>query len=179
MVSDRCKKLLETELNKLGLQSVYIALGEVEINGIITTLQVEKLTAALLESGLELMENKKFAVVKQIKTTIDEMISNQYKLEECRIKERVCRILNCNSAYTSHVFSEVEGQTIKQYILAKKIEYVKDLLLRENLNITEISYRLNYSSVAHLSAQFKKLTGLPPSKYKSVHLESKYLATGW
>ncbi len=165
MVSNRCKMLVKAELEKLGIQVIYIELGEAEIEGNLCACLFQKLNDALNASGLELIQDRKSTMVKQIKSSIHEMIFNRSTFEENCITKQLTEILSCNLAHLAHVFSEIEGLTIKQYILSKKIERVKELISQNNLNITEIAYRLNYSSVAHLSAQFKKITGLSPTKY--------------
>lgn len=169
MVSDRCKLLVQSELQKLGLHILNIRLGEIEIVENLNEDSRLLLTRALANSGLELMEDRRSQIVGKVKTAICEMIQNKNNLPKSRISSYLSRVLNCNYIYLSNVFSTIEGKTIEQYILEQRIERVKALIDNDDLNITEISYSLNYSSVAHLSAQFKKLTGSTPSHYKAIH----------
>ena len=155
MVSIRCKMLVKSELEKLGLQFGVVDLGVVDIKGSLTDEQHATLKSALLKSGLELMDDKRSILIDRIKSLIVEMI--HYSDEMPKVK---------NSEYLTNLFSEVTGVTIEQYIINHKIEKIKEFLLYDELSITEISYRLNYSSVAHLSNQFKKATGLTPSYFK-------------
>ena len=166
MVSDRCKLLVETELQKLGLNIVNIRLGEIEIAENLTEDSRLLLTTALTGSGLELIEDRRAEIAEKVKIAINEMIMNKEKIQKARISDYLCNLLNCNYYYISNVFSSKEGITIREYLLNQRIEYVKILIAKNELSITEIAYSLNFSSVAHLSAQFKKVTGSPPTRYK-------------
>lgn len=166
MVSDRCKLLVETELQKLGLNIVNIRLGEIEIAENLTEDSRLLLTTALTGSGLELIEDRRAEIAEKVKIAINEMIMNKEKIQKGRISDYLCNLLNCNYYYISNVFSSKEGITIREYLLNQRIEYVKILIAKNELSITEIAYSLNFSSVAHLSAQFKKVTGSPPTRYK-------------
>lgn len=169
MVSDRCKLLMQSELQKLGLHILNIRLGEIEIAESLSDESKLHLTKALAGSGLELIEDRRSQIVAKVKAAINEMIENKNNLPKSRISCYLSGILNCNYIYLSNVFSELEGKTIEQYLLEQRIERVKSLITTNELNITEISYTLNYSSVAHLSSQFKKLTGSTPSCYKAAN----------
>lgn len=168
MVSLRCKMVVKAELDKLGLAHGVVDLGEVEINGHLSDEQREMLKKALAASGLELMEDKKAILIQKIKNLIVEMV--HYMDEDPKIKYSVYISEQLHHNYTTlaNLFSEATGITIEQYIIAHKIEKAKELLLYDELTLTEISYRLNYSSVAHLSAQFKKVTGLTPTFFKNL-----------
>lgn len=168
MVSLRCKMVVKDELAKLGLHTTLVDLGMVEIMEEISNEDRETLRINLLRSGLELLEDKKSILIEQIKGVIVEMIHYSDETPKVNYSEYISEKLNYDYTYLSNVFSEVKGITIQQFIIINKIERVKELLLYDELNLTEISYKLNYSSVAHLSNQFKKITGLSPSFYKQL-----------
>lgn len=168
MVSLRCKMMVKEELQKLGIESVIIDLGVVEILQDISEQQRELLKSNLEQSGLELLDDKRAILIEKIKNVIVEMIHHSDELPKVNFSEYLSEKLNYDYTYLSNVFSEVKGITIQQFIIIHKIEKVKELLLYDELNLTEISYKLHYSSVAHLSNQFKKITGLSPSFYKSL-----------
>ncbi len=171
MVSIRCKMIVKSELDKLGLHYVKVDLGEADIRDTITPEQRNQLKTALLKSGLELMDDKKAILIERIKNVIVEMVHYEDELPKEKISIYISEKLSHDYTYLANLFSEVTGITIEQYIIAHKIERVKELLIYDELNLTEISYRLNYSSVAHLSNQFKKVTGLTPTYFK--HLKNK------
>jgi AraC-like DNA-binding protein len=173
MVSLRCKMIVKEELKNLGLQYVIVDLGTVEILEDITAHQREQLKANLLRSGLELLEDKKSILIDKIKNVIIEMIHYDDELPAENYSEYISKKLGYDYTYLSNIFSEVKGITIQQYMITHKIERVKELLLYDELNLTEISYLLHYSSVAHLSNQFKKVTGLSPSFFKKLKLKRK------
>lgn len=168
MVSNRCKLMVKMELDKLGLHYGIIDLGEVEVVENISKEQREILKNGLYNSGLELMDDKKAMLIERIKRVIIEMV--HYSEEQPKIKNSVyiSQKLNHDYTYLANLFSEVTGITIEHFIIAHKIERVKELLIYDELNLTQISYLLNYSSVAHLSNQFKKVTGLTPSFFKQL-----------
>ena len=168
MVSIRCKMVVKTELNKLGLHYIIVDLGEVEIKEDITTGQLEQLKIALLKSGLELMDDKKAILIEKIKNTIVEMVHHSDQIIKINFSDYISEKLNHDYPYLSNLFSEVQGTTIEQFIIAHKIERIKELIIYDELNITEIAWKMNYSSVAHLSNQFKKATGLSPSHFKKM-----------
>lgn len=165
MVSNRCKMLVKDELKKLGLHFIVVDLGEVEIMETINAETLADLKRALLVSGLELMDDKKAVLIEKIKNAITEMIHYTEELPKVNYSDFLSQKLNYDYTYLSNIFSEIKGITIQQFIIINKIERVKELLLYEELNLTEISYKMHYSSVAHLSNQFKKITGLSPSHY--------------
>ena len=168
MVSLRCKMMVKEELKKLGLHFVTVDLGVVEILEDITREQRDQLKINLRKSGLELLDDKKSILIDKIKNVIIEMIHYTEDLPKVNYSDYISERLNYDYTYLSNIFSEVKGITIQQFIIIHKIEKVKELLLYNDLNLTEISYKLHYSSVAHLSNQFKKVTGLSPSFYKSL-----------
>ena len=166
MVSLRCKMVVKEELARLGLHYVVLDLGMVEILEDITIEQRELLRSSLLRSGLELLDDKRSILIEKIKNVIIEMIHYADEMPSVNISEYISKKLGYDYTYLSNIFSQVKGSTIQQFIILHKIERVKELLLYDELNLTEISYRMHYSSVAHLSNQFKKVTGLTPSLYK-------------
>lgn len=168
MVSNRCKMAVKEELNKLGLHFIVVDLGEVEIMEELTLDQHDGLKTALLKSGLELMDDKKSILIEKIKNVITEMIHYSDDAVKVNYSFFISEKLGYDYTYLSNLFSMVKGITIQQYIIMHKIEMAKELLLYDELNLTEISYKLHYSSVAHLSNQFKKITGLSPSQFKQL-----------
>ena len=168
MVSLRCKMVVKDELKKLGIEYVYVDLGTVEILEDITKEQRDQLNKNLLLSGLELLDDKKAILIEKIKNVIIEMIHFSDEIPKVNYSDYISQKLNYDYTYLSNIFSEVKGITIQQFIIIHKIEKAKELLLYDQLNISEISYKLHYSSVAHLSNQFKKITGLSPSFYKQM-----------
>ncbi len=166
MVSLRCKLLVKEELIKLGLHYVIVELGTVEILEEITQEQHDDLKKNLLRSGLELLDDKKSILIAKIKAVIVEMIHYSDELPVTNYSDYISEKLDYDYTYLSNTFSEVKGITIQQFIILHKIEKVKELLLYEELNLTEIAYKLHYSSVSHLSNQFKKITGLTPTFFK-------------
>lgn len=168
MVSIRCKMVLKEELDKLGIHYSMLDLGTVEVPDSIEPLQLIKLKVALLKSGLELMDDKKAMLIEQIKNVIIEMIHYSEEVPKVNYSEYISEKLGQDYNHMSKIFSEVKGITIEHFIIAHKIERVKELLMYDELNLTQISYMLNYSSVSHLSQQFKKVTGLTPSFFKHI-----------
>lgn len=173
MVSLRCKMMVKEELKKLGLRYVVVDLGMVEILEDITAEQRALLKIALLKSGLELMDDPKAILIERIKNVIVEMIHYSEELPKINYSNYISEKTGHNYTYLSNLFSEVKGSTIEHFIIAHKIERVKELLLYDELNLTQISYKLNYSSVAHLSNQFKKVTGLTPTFFKKLRNKRK------
>ena len=168
MVSLRCKMLVKEELKKLGFQNIIVDLGTVEMLEDITAKQRQQLKENLLRSGLELLDDKRSILIERIKNVIIEMIHYADELPTMNYSDYISEKLDHDYTYLSNIFSEVKGSTIQQFIILHKIEKVKELLLYDELNLTEISYKLHYSSVAHLSNQFKKVTGLSPSFFKQL-----------
>lgn len=173
MVSLRCKMMVQEELKRLGLKYIVVDLGVAEVFEDITENQRQQLKENLLKSGLELLDDKKSILIEKIKTVIIEMVHYSEELPKQNYSEYISYKLGYDYTYLSNTFSEVKGITIQQFIIMHKIERVKELLLYDELSLTEISYRLNYSSVAHLSNQFKKITGLSPSFYKQLKQKRK------
>lgn len=165
MVSARCKIVVKEELKKLGLHFILVDLGEIEIMENITPDVRGQLKAALLNSGLELMDDKRAMLIEKIRTAIIEMVHYNGTIK-INFSNYLSEKLNHDYTYLANLFSEVQGTTIEQFLISHKIERIKELIIYGELNITEIAWNMNYSSVGHLSNQFKKVTGLSPSHFK-------------
>jgi AraC-like DNA-binding protein len=168
MVSIRCKMVVKAALDSLELPYGAVELGEVEVNGNLEPDQRIQLKMILLKSGLQLMDDKKAILIEKIKNIIVEMIHYSEEQPQTNFSHYLSEKIGYNYTYLANLFSAATGTTIEHYIIAQKIEKVKELLLYDELNLTEISYKLNYSSVAHLSNQFKKITGLTPTFFKKL-----------
>ena len=168
MVSNRCKMAVKEELKKLGLHYIIVDLGEVEIMEELFGEEMEQLKIALLNTGFELITDKRAALIEKIKITIIEMVHHTHELIKLNFSDYLSEKLNYDYTYLANLFSEVQGTTIEQFIIHHKIERIKELIIYDELNITEIAWKMNYSSVAHLSNQFKKITGLSPSHFKQL-----------
>ena len=168
MVSIRCKMVVKAELDRLGLHYTMVDLGEADIKEQITYVQREQLKTGLLKSGLELMEDKRAMLIEKIKNVVIEMVHYADELPKVKNSEYLSDKLHRDYTYLANLFSGATGNTIEHFIITHKIEKVKELILYDELNLTEISYKLNYSSVAHLSNQFKKITGLTPSFFRTL-----------
>ncbi|MDR3705740.1 MAG: AraC family transcriptional regulator [Paludibacteraceae bacterium] len=168
MVSMRCKMLVRDELSKLGLHFVMPDMGVVEIMEEITDEQRMDLRTALSISGLELMEDKKSVLIEKIKAVVIEMVHYSDELPKTNFSDFLSEKLHYDYTYLANLFSEVHGSTIEQFIILHKIERVKELIVYDEFNLTEIAWKMHYSSVAHLSNQFKKVTGLSPSHFKQL-----------
>ncbi len=166
MVSLRCKMIVKQELETLGLRHGMIDLGEVEIKEAFDHEEHEKLRLALLRYGLELLENKKAVMIERIKSMVIEMVHYSDDFPLHKNSEFLSEKLNQNYTHLATIFSEACGITLEKYIIAHKIEKAKELIIYDELNLTEISYKLGYKNVSHLSSQFKKMTGLTPSFFK-------------
>ena len=174
MASMRCKLAVKEVLNKLGLHSVVVELGTVEIMEELTREELDELKKELAAIGLELLDDRRMILIERIKGVIIELVHYTDELPHINYSDYISEKLNYDYTYLANVFSEVKGTTIQQYIISLKIERVKELLMYDELNLTQIADLLNYSSVAHLSNQFKKITGRSPSFYKPLK-ERRYV----
>lgn len=168
MVSIRCKMMVKAELEALNLHFRSVELGEIDIVENILPEVLFKLKKALARTGLELMDDKKAILIERIKGVIIEMVHYADEQPKYKFSQYLSEKLEYDYTYLANLFSEVTGTTIEHFIISHKIERVKELLIYDELNLTEISYLLNYSSVAHLSTQFKKVTGLTPTFFKKI-----------
>lgn len=160
--------IVQSELERLGLHFILVELGEVEIKENLSSEKLTQLKTALLKFGLEIMEDKKSMLIEKIKNIIVQMIHYSDEAPVLNFSDYLSEKLNYEYNYLSNLFSEVKGITIERYIIAHKIERAKELLLYNELTLTEIASKLHYSNVAHLSTQFKKVTGLTPSFFKQM-----------
>jgi AraC-like DNA-binding protein len=166
MVSNRCKTAVKEELKKLGLHFIVVDLGEVEIMENLSADNRNLVKNALLSAGFELIDDKRAILIERIKNTVIEMVHHSEELIKTNFSVFLSEKLNHDYTYLANLFSEIQGTTIEQFIISHKIERIKELIIYGEENITEIAWRMNYSSVAHLSNQFKKVTGLSPSHFK-------------
>ena len=173
MVSLRCKMLVKEELNKLGIKFQGVDLGMVDIFEDLNQEQHDILKVNLLKSGLELLDNKRSILIEKIKSVIIEMIHYSDEVPRVNYSDYISEKLDYNYNHLASLFSEINGTTIANYIIINKIERVKELLLYDELSLTEISLMMEYSSVAHLSHQFKKITGLTPTYFKKIKKHKK------
>lgn len=168
MVCNRCIMVVQNELDKLNLDVKSIKLGEVSLLEEPTAEQKERLQQVLTPLGFELIDDKKSRVIEKIKNTIIGLVHHEEFDSKINLSNLLSSELQHDYSYLSNLFSEVEGTTIEKYYIAQKIEKVKELLVYDELTLSEIAFRLNYSSVAYLSNQFKKITGLTPSHFKKI-----------
>jgi AraC-like DNA-binding protein len=167
MVSLRCQMLVKEELKKLGLHYI-VEMGQADIMEDITSDQREQIRIALLRSGLELMDDKRAILIEKIKKVVIEMVHYTDELQKVNFSDYLSEKLDYDYTYLANLFSEIQGTTIEKFIISHKIERVKELIIYGELNLTEIAWNMHYSSVAHLSNQFKKITGLTPSHFKNL-----------
>ena len=168
MVSIRCKMIVKSELAKLGLNYSMVDLGEANTIEDVTDAQRNELRISLMKSGLELMDDKKSILIEKIKNVIVELVHYTEENLKVNFSEFLSEKLDYDYTYLSNLFSEVQGTTIEKYIIYHRIERVKELIVYDELNLSEIAFKMHYSSVAHLSNQFKKITGLTPSHFKKL-----------
>lgn len=173
MVSNRCKMIVKSELEKLGLHFMVLGLGEVEIMETLSDERKTLLNDRLNEWGLSLINDKKSVMIERIKNTIIELIHYTDKQIKINFSDYLSQKLNYDYTYLSNIFKENQGTTIEHFLLTHRIEKAKELLVYDELNVTEIADKLHFSNVAHLSNQFKKMTGLTPSYYKHLKLKRR------
>jgi YesN/AraC family two-component response regulator len=168
MVCIRCKLVVKDELTKMGLHYTSVELGEAEIVESLSPDQLDQIRSALLRSGLELMDDKKSVLIQKIKNVIIEQVHYSEEPLTINFSQFLSEKLDHNYTYLANLFTEVQGTTIEKFIIAHKVERVKELLVYNELTLTEIAYKMHYSSVAHLSTQFKKVTGLTPTFFRNL-----------
>jgi len=173
MVSLRCKMVVKDELKKLGLHYVVVELGTVEILENIAQAQYDQLNTNLKRSGLELLDDKRGILIEKIKNVIVELVHYSDEVPNINFSDYLSEKLGYDYVYLSNLFSEVKGITIQTFIIQHKIERAKELILYDELNLSEIAFKLHYSSVAHLSNQFKKVTGLTPTFFRSIAMKKR------
>ncbi len=168
MVCSRCKMVVKEQLKKFGLHPVNVELGEVNISEEINATQKKQLNQVLLSFGFVLIDDKKSRMIEKIKNAIIDLVRYSEEQLKTNLSEHITSQLNHDYNYLSNLFSEVEGTTIEQYFIAQKIEKVKELLVYDEFSLSEIAMQMNYSSVSHLSKQFKKVTGFTPTYFKQL-----------
>lgn len=174
MESECCIALVKNELHKLGLQCKIKDLGKVELNGDVSREKLQLFNDALRNAGLELIGDKNSVVVEKIKTAVYQWIYLTDSFEKPNFSEYLSKNINRDYTYLSNLFSRDQGITIEKYIIAQKIDRVKELIMYTELSLVDIAYKLQYSSVAHLSNQFKKVTGLTPSSFRQVRNTNRF-----
>lgn len=173
MVCNRCILVVQNELDKLGLKTKNVKLGEVILEEEPTAEEKQQLEAVLVPLGFEVIDDRKSRIIEKIKNIIIDLVHHQNNDSKNNLSEVLSTELNHDYNYLSNLFSEVEGTTIEKYFIAQKIERVKELLVYDELSLSEIAFQLNYSSVAYLSNQFKKVTGLTPSHFKQIREDKR------
>lgn len=173
MVCNRCIMVVQNEMDKIGLKVENIQLGEVTLEKEPTSVERAALEGALVSLGFQVIDDKKSRMIEQIKNVIIDLVHHQNNDAKTNLSDILSEKLNHDYNYLSNLFSEVESTTIEKYFIAQKIEKVKELLVYDELSLSEIAFRLNYSSVAYLSNQFKKVTGLTPSYFKQIKEEKR------
>lgn len=168
MVCPRCIMVVKAQLEKLGIEARSVELGEVTLKYELSEPAKKELNKALNELGFSLIDNKRSRLIEQVKTLIIELIHKENNKLKMNLSGYIVQEMHYDYSYISNLFSEITGTSIEKYFIAQKIERVKELLVYDELSLSEIADNLNYSSVAHLSAQFKKVTGLTPTYYKQI-----------
>jgi AraC-like DNA-binding protein len=173
MVCDRCKMVVRSELEKLGYSPLSVELGEVITDRMLSDKDMKLLDNRLNELGFALIKDKKTELTERIKTSIIELVHLQDNELRINLSDFLSSKLNQDYGALTKLFSETEGTTIEKYFISQKIEKVKELLEYDELTLSEIAYKLNYSSVSHLSNQFKKTAGVTPSAYKNLRIQKR------
>lgn len=173
MVCYRCKIVVGRIMKMNNIETNHIELGEVELTNPIDEQQLNLIKNELEEVGFELIDNKRSKLIEQVKTLIIQLIHQENSELKVNLSDYLSEKTNLDYKYISNLFSEMEGQTIEKYFIHQKIEKVKELMVYDELSLSEIAFQLNYSSVAHLSAQFKKITGLTPSVFKQLNKHNR------
>lgn len=173
MVSNRCKMAVNELCKELGMHVLSVELGEVEVSDSISENNLILLRKALHEIGFELLEDKRTVLIEKIKNTIIDMVHHSDEIIKVNFSDYLSEKLNYDYTYLANIFSEVQGISIEHFIISHKIERIKELIIYDELNITQIADMMNYSSVAHLSMQFKKVTGLTPTSFKKLKLKKR------
>ena len=173
MVCNRCIMVVQDEMKKLGLEIIKMKLGEVTLEKELTSHERDALQGALVPLGFQLIDDKKSRIIEQIKNVIINLVPYEDNDAKTNLSDILSGKLNHDYNYLSNLFSEVESTTIEKFYIAQKVEKIKELLVYDELSLTEIAFQLNYSSVAYLSNQFKKVTGLTPSHFKQIREDKR------
>ena len=173
MVSNRCKMAVNELFRELGLHVLSVELGEVEVSDSISENDFISLKRGLYDLGFELIEDKRTLLIERIKKTVIDMVHHSDEIIKVNFSDYLSEKLNYDYTYLANIFSEVQGLSIEHYIISHKVERIKELIIYDELNITQIADKMNYSSVAHISMQFKKVTGLTPTSFKKLKLKKR------
>ncbi len=168
MVCDRCKMMVRQELERAGLSPETVGLGEIEFSQVLTPQQITIVEDALTPLGFEMIDDRKSRLIEQIKKAVIELVYYTEEMPKVNLSTHLIQKLHYDYSHLSNLFSSIEGTTLEKYFIAQKIERVKELLVYDEMTLSEISFQMGYSSVAHLSNQFKKVTGLTPSHFKTI-----------
>ncbi len=168
MACESCKVVVKDALKELDISPVKVELGEIETKEDLTDEEKKELNSKIKKAGLELLENKQGVLIEKIRKVIIDYVYKSDEKPNVKFSVLISKELNHSYTYLANFFSEVEATTIEQYIIALKIERIKELIIFGEDTLSEIADKLHYSSVAHLSAQFKKATGLTPSHFKAL-----------
>lgn len=173
MVCPRCIMVVQSELEKSGFTPLSVSLGEVVFEKELAVSCQEIIAKTLQNVGFEIIEDQKKQGVEKVKNLIIDLVQNQNSVLKNTLSDYLSTQLNCDYKYITTLFTELEGTTIEKYFIAQKIEKVKELLVYNELTLSEIAFQLQYSSVAHLSNQFKSVTGLTPSYFKNLRADRR------
>ena len=173
MVCNRCILVVQNELDKLGIEATNIKLGEITLKKDLTTTEREALENVLDPLGFQVIDDKKSRMIEKIKNVIIDLVHHQDNDAKTNLSDVLSDALHHDYNYLSNLFSDIEGTTIEKYFIAQKVEKIKELLVYDELSLSEIADRMNYSSVAYLSNQFKKVTGLTPSHFKQIREDKR------
>ncbi|AWM13353.1 AraC family transcriptional regulator [Epilithonimonas vandammei] len=173
MVCNRCILVVQNELDKLGIEATNIKLGEIILKKDLTTAEREALENVLDPLGFQVIDDKKSRMIEKIKNVIIDLVHHQDNDAKTNLSDVLSDALHHDYNYLSNLFSDIEGTTIEKYFIAQKVEKIKELLVYDELSLSEIADRMNYSSVAYLSNQFKKVTGLTPSHFKQIREDKR------
>lgn len=168
MVCSRCKMIVKAELEKVGIHPQTVDLGEIEIETSPTQYQLSALEHSLRQFGFEIIDDRKSQIINKIKNVIVKLVHHSGGNIIVNLSGFISSEINLDYHYLSNLFSEVEGTTIEKYFINQRIEKAKELIVYDELSLSEIAYQLGYSSVSYLSNQFKKITGLTPTHYKAL-----------
>src|SRR5665213_4392552 len=168
MVSNSCRTAVKQELNKVGLHFIFVNLGEIEILEDISEEQRNQLKIALLAWGFELMDNKRSVLVEKIKNAIIETVHRDEEIIKTNFSDYLSGKLNYNYTYLANLFKEIQGTTIERFMISHKVERIKELIIYGELTMSQIAYKMKYSSIGHLSNQFKQMTGLSLTQFKQL-----------
>ncbi|MDQ3108472.1 MAG: AraC family transcriptional regulator [Bacteroidota bacterium] len=175
MVCNRCVSVVTNELQSLGMKVSHVGLGEAVLENVLTDEQHSMLKIAIEKHGFELLDDKKAKIIEQVKTLLIVLVhhNKEKKPGHMRYSDYLEKQIGMDYTSLSKLFSETEGVTIEHFLISQKVERIKELLIYDEYSVSEIALEMEYSSVAHLSAQFKKFTGSTPSEFKKLHAHNR------